>query len=131
MSSELSDKKVLVVDDYSSMRQIIKKHLKEIGVQEIDEAEDGDSALQKLQDAGDFDIVVSDWNMERVSGYELLQQVRASSGPEKDVVFLMVTAEKTKENVKAAKDAGVNGYIGKPFGAEQLQKRLVGALQNA
>lgn len=114
--------KILVVDDFSTMRRIVKNLLKQIGYENIDEAEDGQHAFSKLK--GDrFQFVVSDWNMPNMTGIELLKNLR--SDPElKDLPFLMVTAEAEKEKVIEAIKAGVNNYIIKPFTAEILKEKM-------
>ncbi len=114
--------KILIVDDFSTMRRIIKNILKQIGFASIDEAENGEVALSKIID-GDYDFVISDWNMPEMSGIELLKKVRTSETV-KDLPFLMVTAESKKENVIEAVKAGVNNYIVKPFTAEVLQEKI-------
>ncbi|HEC24435.1 MAG TPA: response regulator [bacterium] len=114
--------KILIVDDFSTMRRIIKNILKQIGFANIDEAENGEIALSKIID-GDYDFVISDWNMPEMSGIELLKKVRTSETV-KDLPFLMVTAESKKENVIEAVKAGVNNYIVKPFTAEVLQEKI-------
>jgi len=110
---------VLVVDDYQTMIRIIRNLLNQLGFKNIEEAKDGKQALEKLN-GGKFGLVISDWNMEPMTGYELLQQVRASDKL-KATPFIMVTAESKTENVIAAKKAGVNNYIVKPFNAETLK----------
>jgi two-component system chemotaxis response regulator CheY len=115
-------KAVLVVDDYGTMRRIIRNLLEQIGFSNTAEAEDGNSALAKLK-GGDFGLVISDWNMEPMTGLQLLQQVRADARLAK-LPFIMVTAESKTENVVAAKAAGVNNYIVKPFNAETLKKKI-------
>lgn len=114
--------KVLVVDDYSTMRRIIRNLLGQIGYTDVAEAEDGASALSMLR-KGKFDFVISDWNMEPMSGYELLKEVRADEQL-KTMPFILVTAESKTENVVAAKKAGVNNYIVKPFNAATLQTKI-------
>lgn len=114
--------KILVVDDFSTMRRIIKNILKQIGFTNIDEAENGQIALSKIGE-GNYDLVVSDWNMPEMTGIELLKMVRANETT-KDLPFLMVTAEAKKENVVEAVKAGVNNYIVKPFTAEVLQEKI-------
>jgi two-component system chemotaxis response regulator CheY len=114
--------KVLVVDDYSTMRRIIRNLLTQIGYSEIDEAGDGNEALQKLR-AVHYGLVISDWNMEPMTGYDLLKQVRADDKLKK-TPFIMVTAESKTENVVAAKQAGVDNYIVKPFNAATLQQKI-------
>ncbi len=117
---------VLVVDDYQTMIRIIRNLLNQLGFKNIEEAKDGRQALEKLN-AGRFGLVISDWNMEPMTGYELLQQVRASDKL-KATPFIMVTAESKTENVIAAKKAGVNNYIVKPFNAETLKGKLKAVL---
>ena len=119
---------VLIVDDYKTMLRIIRNLLKQLGFTNIDEATDGSSALQKLRD-GNFGLVISDWNMEPMSGLELLKEVRADSKLQK-TPFIMVTAESKSENVIAAKEAGVNNYIVKPFNAATLKGKLNTVLGN-
>jgi two-component system, chemotaxis family, chemotaxis protein CheY len=113
---------VLVVDDYSTMVRIIRNLLKQLGFDDVDDAPDGATALSKMR-AKKYGLVISDWNMEPMTGYELLKQVRADPalGP---VPFIMVTAESKTENVLAAKKAGVNNYIVKPFNAQTLQSKI-------
>ncbi|MBI2413282.1 MAG: chemotaxis response regulator CheY [Deltaproteobacteria bacterium] len=114
--------KILVVDDFSTMRRIIKNILKEIGYTNVDEADDGSTALEKLKSAK-FDFVVTDWNMPNMPGIELLKAIRQD--PElKAMPVLMVTAEAAKENVVTAVAAGVNNYIVKPFTAAALKERI-------
>lgn len=113
---------VLVVDDYATMRRIIRNLLTQIGFSRIDEATDGADALTKLR-AGTFGLVISDWNMEPMTGLQLLKEVRADVRL-KDMPFIMVTAESKTENVVAAKQAGVNNYIVKPFNADTLKKKI-------
>lgn len=113
---------VLVVDDFATMRRIIKNLLKQLGFEKIDEAEDGMKALQKLKSES-FDLVISDWNMPNMTGIELLQAVRSDAGL-KETPFLMVTAEADKENVLLAIKMGVSNYIVKPFTADVLQEKL-------
>ena len=117
---------VLVVDDYKTMVRIIGNLLKQLGFSNIDDAADGGEALNKLR-RGNFGLVISDWNMEPMSGLELLKQVRADAKL-KAMPFLMVTAESKTENVVAAKEAGVNNYIVKPFNAETLKGKLQAVL---
>jgi len=117
---------VLVVDDYQTMIRIIRNLLIQVGFKNIEDAKDGRQALEKLN-GGKFGLVISDWNMEPMTGYELLQQVRASDKL-KTTPFIMVTAESKTENVIAAKKAGVNNYIVKPFNAETLKGKLKAVL---
>jgi two-component system chemotaxis response regulator CheY len=113
---------VLVVDDYNTMIRIIRNLLKQIGFEDIDDAPDGTAALAKMQEKR-YGLVISDWNMEPMTGYELLKEVRASSALSK-TPFIMVTAESKTENVIAAKKAGVNNYIVKPFNAQTLKTKI-------
>ena len=122
----MTNGKVLVVDDYSTMRRIIRNLLSQIGFADVDEAPDGPTALRKLQ-AGGFTLVISDWNMEPMTGLQLLQEVR-SSAQLKSLPFIMVTAESKTDNVVAAKQAGVSNYIIKPFNAETLKKKIESVL---
>ena len=114
--------KVMVVDDFSTMRRILKNILKQLGYENIEEAEDGAQAFNKLQSGG-ADFIVTDWNMPNMSGLELLKAVRAD-GSLKEVPVLMVTAEAEKENIVAAVEAGVSNYIVKPFTAETLKEKI-------
>lgn len=114
--------KVLVVDDMSTMRRIIKNVFRQIGFTDVVEAENGQEALTKLR-AGGFRLVVSDWNMPVMSGIELLRAIRADQEL-KALPFLMVTAETQKENLILAIQAGVSNYVVKPFTAEVLQSKL-------
>ncbi|MCX7145391.1 MAG: chemotaxis response regulator CheY [Sulfuritalea sp.] len=114
--------KFLVVDDFSTMRRIVRNLLKELGFTNVDEAEDGAVALAKLRE-GNFEFVVSDWNMPNMDGLTLLQNVRADAKL-KTLPFLMVTAEAKKENIIAAAQAGASGYVVKPFTAATLQEKL-------
>lgn len=114
--------KILVVDDFSTMRRIIKNILREIGYTNVDEADDGSTALEKLKSAK-FDFVVTDWNMPNMPGIELLKAIRQDAAL-KDTPVLMVTAEAAKENVVTAVAAGVNNYIVKPFTAAALKERI-------
>ncbi len=114
--------KVLVVDDFSTMRRIVMNILKGLGYNNLVEAEDGAQAYSKVQEGG-FGFVVSDWNMPNMDGLEFLQKVR-SNAEFKDLPFLMITAETEKEKVVAAIQAGVSNYIVKPFTAEGLKEKL-------
>ncbi len=118
--------KVLVVDDYKTMVRIIRNLLKQLNFNNVDEASDGSSALRKLRERK-FDLVISDWNMEPMTGLQLLKEVR-SDDKLKDIPFIMVTAESKTENVIAAKQAGVSNYIVKPFNAATLKAKLTGIL---
>jgi two-component system chemotaxis response regulator CheY len=113
---------VLVVDDYNTMVRIIRNLLKQLGFDDVDDAPDGATALTKMR-AKKYGLVISDWNMEPMTGYELLKQVRADPAIGQ-VPFIMVTAESKTENVIAAKKAGVNNYIVKPFNAQTLQSKI-------
>ena len=114
--------KILVVDDFSTMRRIIKNLLKDLGFANIQEADDGNTALPMLQQ-GDFDFVVTDWNMPGMQGIDLLRAIRADANL-KHIPVLMVTAEAKKEQIVAAAQAGVNGYVIKPFTAATLKEKL-------
>jgi two-component system, chemotaxis family, chemotaxis protein CheY len=113
---------VLVVDDYNTMIRIIRNLLRQLGFADVDEANDGASALAKMRNKR-YGLVISDWNMEPMSGYDLLQQVRSDPGLG-PTPFIMVTAESKTENVIAAKKAGVNNYIVKPFNAQTLKAKI-------
>lgn len=112
----------LVVDDFPTMRRIVRSLLKELGFSNVEEAEDGQEALNKLK-AGGFDFVVADWNMPNLDGMEMLKQIRADDGL-KHLPVLMVTAEAKKENIIAAAQAGASGYVVKPFTAATLDEKL-------
>lgn len=114
--------KILVVDDFSTMRRIIKNILKQLGYEKIEEAEDGEQAFTKLKN-GDFDFLITDWNMPNVTGLELLKRVRADAKL-KAIPVLLVTAEAEKEQVIEAVKAGVNNYVIKPFTADVLKDKL-------
>ena len=113
---------ILVVDDYSTMIRIICNLLKQLGYQNIDDANDGATALAKMR-AKRYGLVISDWNMEPMSGYDLLKEVRADTALA-TTPFIMITAESKTENVIAAKRAGVSNYIVKPFNAQTLQSKI-------
>ena len=117
---------VLVVDDYQTMIRIIRNLLKQLGFENVDEAADGREALGKLR-GKKYGLVISDWNMEPMTGYELLREVR-SDEVLKSTPFIMVTAESKTENVIAAKKAGVNNYIVKPFNAQTLKMKIASVL---
>ena len=116
------DLPILIVDDYKTMLRIIRNLLRQIEFQNIDEATDGTGALQLLMQK-DYGLIISDWNMEPMTGLQLLREVRRS-GRLKHIPFIMVTAESKTENVIAAKEAGVSNYIVKPFNAETLKAKL-------
>jgi len=117
---------VLIVDDYKTMLRIIRNLLRQIGFNNVDEASDGATALQKLR-RDNFGLVISDWNMEPMTGLQLLKEVRADEKL-RGLPFIMVTAESKTENVIAAKKAGVNNYIVKPFNAATLKTKMTAVL---
>lgn len=114
--------KVLVVDDFSTMRRIVKNLLRDLGFTNIQEADDGSTALPMLQ-GGDFDFVVTDWNMPGMQGIDLLKAIRADSSLA-HIPVLLITAEAKKEQIIMAAQAGVNGYIVKPFTAGTLKTKI-------
>jgi two-component system chemotaxis response regulator CheY len=114
--------KFLLVDDFSTMRRIIRNLLKELGYTNVDEAEDGVAGLAMLQQGG-FDFVISDWNMPNMTGIDMLRAIRADAAI-KHLPVLMVTAEARKENIVEAAQAGANGYVVKPFTAATLEEKL-------
>ncbi|ABE54630.1 response regulator receiver protein [Shewanella denitrificans OS217] len=114
--------KILIVDDFSTMRRIIKNLLRDLGFNNTQEADDGSTALPMLQ-RGDFDFVVTDWNMPGMQGIDLLKAIRADDSL-KHLPVLMVTAEAKREQIIAAAQAGVNGYVVKPFTAATLKEKL-------
>ncbi len=120
------DMGILVVDDYKTMLRIIRNLLKQLDFNNVDEATDGSAALQKLRN-NDYGLVISDWNMEPMTGLQLVREVR-SDKKLKALPFIMVTAESKTENVVAAKEAGVSNYIVKPFNAETLKQKMVSVL---
>ncbi|TNE78577.1 MAG: chemotaxis protein CheY [Gammaproteobacteria bacterium] len=113
---------ILIVDDFPTMRRIVRSLLKELGYTNVDEAEDGQEALTKLK-TGAFEFVVSDWNMPNLDGLEMLKQIRDNDAL-KHLPVLMVTAEAKKENIIAAAQAGASGYVVKPFTAATLEEKL-------
>jgi two-component system chemotaxis response regulator CheY len=113
---------ILVVDDYQTMIRIIRNLLKQLGFEEVDDALDGTQALAKMKQRK-YGLVISDWNMEPMTGYDLLKAVRSDDGL-KEMPFIMVTAESKTDNVIAAKKAGVNSYIVKPFNAQTLKQKI-------
>lgn len=117
---------ILIVDDYKTMLRILRNLLKQLNFVNIEEATDGSMALQKLRQTK-IDFVISDWNMEPMTGIELLREVRADDKL-KHLPFIMITAESKSENVIAAKQAGVSNYIVKPFNAETLKSKMVSVL---
>jgi two-component system chemotaxis response regulator CheY len=124
MSSEL---RFLVVDDFSTMRRIVKNLLQELGYANVQEADDGNTALPMLKN-GNFDFVITDWNMPQMPGLELLKAVRADEKL-KHLPVLMVTAEAKREQIVEAAQAGVSGYVIKPFTAQTLSEKLNKILQ--
>jgi two-component system chemotaxis response regulator CheY len=118
--------KILVVDDYPTMRRILRNLLNQIGITDIEEAGSGADALAKLQSTN-VDLVISDWNMEPVTGLELLKKLRANASTA-NLPFIMVTAESKTENVVEAKKAGVNNYIVKPFTADTLKSKIAAVM---
>lgn len=116
-------KNVLIVDDYKTMLRVIRNLLGQVGFKNVDEATDGSMALE-MMNKKKYDIVISDWNMEPMTGLELLKAVRAQSDGNQKIPFIMVTAENKMENIIAAKKAGVNNYIVKPFSAETLKAKI-------
>lgn len=116
------DMKILIVDDFSTMRRIIKNLLRDLGFQNTHEADDGQTALPMLQ-SGNFDFLVTDWNMPGMQGIDLLKAVRADAKLS-SLPVLMVTAESKREQIVEAAQAGVNGYIVKPFTAQTLQEKI-------
>lgn len=116
------DAKILVVDDFATMRRIIKNILKQLGYTVVDEADDGNTALAKLK-GGKFDFVITDWNMPNMGGLDLIKAIRADEQLSK-MPILMVTAEAMKENIITAVKAGVNNYVVKPFTAEVMKEKI-------
>lgn len=114
--------KILVVDDFPTMRRIVKNLLKDLGFDNVDEAEDGVMALEKLRN-GNFEFVLSDWNMPNMDGLVMLKEIRADANLA-HLPVLMVTAEAKKENIIAAAQAGASGYVVKPFTAATLEEKL-------
>lgn len=122
MPADPSKIKFLVVDDFSTMRRIVRNLLKELGFTNVDEAEDGAVAWQKIQGTA-FDFIITDWNMPNMDGLMLLQTIRGNANY-KTLPVLMITAEAKKENIIAAAQAGATGYIVKPFTAATLNEKL-------
>ncbi|KGT93335.1 chemotaxis protein CheY [Erwinia typographi] len=112
----------LVVDDFATMRRIVRNLLKDLGFENVDEAEDGNEALSKIRES-QFDFVISDWNMPNMDGLQLLNEIRKDEQL-KTMPVLMVTAEAKKENIIAAAQAGASGYVVKPFTAATLEEKL-------
>lgn len=117
---------ILIVDDYKTMLRIIRNLLKQIGFENVEEATDGSMAIERLKEKA-YGLIISDWNMEPMTGLDLLKHVRANEKT-KALPFIMITAESKTENVVAAKEAGVSNYIVKPFNAETLKTKLVSVL---
>jgi two-component system chemotaxis response regulator CheY len=124
----IEDTKFLVVDDFSTMRRIVRNLLKELGFANIQEAEDGVEALKKLR-SDTYDFVVTDWNMPNMTGIELLREIRADAKL-RHLPVLMVTAEAKRENIIEAAQAGASGYVVKPFTAATLDEKLKKIFQN-
>ncbi|MBI3584782.1 MAG: chemotaxis response regulator CheY [Nitrospinae bacterium] len=114
--------KVLLVDDFATMRKIVRNILGQLGIKNVDEADDGSTALPKLKQ-NKYDIVISDWNMPKMTGLDLLKAVRSDENL-KSLPFLMVTAEALKDNIVAAAQAGISDYVVKPFTAATLEEKL-------
>ena len=114
--------KVLIVDDFATMRRILRNILKQIGFTDINEADDGSTALKELKKAK-YDLILSDWNMPEMPGIDLLNAVRADDEL-KGIPFVMITAEAQKDNIVGAVKAGVNSYVVKPFTAETINEKL-------
>jgi two-component system chemotaxis response regulator CheY len=120
--------RVLIVDDYKTMLRIMRNLLKQLSFENVEEAIDGTAALEKLREFnGEFGLVISDWNMEPMTGIQLLRELRGDDEL-KQIPFIMVTAESKSENVIAAKEAGVSNYIVKPFNAETLKSKMENVL---
>ena len=120
--------KILIVDDFATMRKIVRTLFEKLGFHKLSEAEDGIDALNKLR-AAPFDFIVSDWNMPNMMGLDLLKAVRADEQL-KDIPFLMITAESQKENVVQAVQAGVSNYVVKPFNQDVVETKLVQIFKN-
>lgn len=118
---------VLIVDDYNTMLRIIKNLLKQLGFHNVDEAADGSAAFELVKQKT-YGLIISDWNMEPMTGLDLLKAIRGSDAGYKDTPFIMITAESKTENVIMAKQAGVNNYIVKPFNAETLKTKMTAVL---
>jgi len=120
--TENANLSILVVDDYNTMVRIIRKLLKQVGYENVDEAANGEEALRMIKEK-EYDLIISDWNMEPMTGFDLLREVRANEGTVK-TPFILVTAESKKENVVAAQQAGVSDYLVKPFSAPVLKEKI-------
>ncbi|NDV52819.1 response regulator [Yangia sp. PrR003] len=121
-----AEKRLLVVDDYQTMVRIIKKVLIEIGFEKIDQASNGEEALAMVEEHS-YDLVISDWNMDKMTGLELLEHIRANPAT-KELPFIMVTAESKPANVLAARSAGANNYLVKPFAPDTIKEKIEGIL---
>ena len=119
--------KIMIVDDYATMLRILRNLLKQLEFGNVDDASDGEDALRKLKTNGPYDLIISDWNMQPMTGIDFLKQVRADDKM-KHIPFIMITAESKAENVVAAKQAGVSNYIVKPFNAETLKMKMSSVL---
>lgn len=117
------DLKILIVDDFPTMRKIVRQVLRQLGYNDVEEAEDGEAALRFLRQKNDIQFVISDWNMPNMTGIELLKSVRADPAL-RGLPFLMVTAEADKENIVEAVKSGVSSYIVKPFNAATLKEKI-------
>jgi len=117
---------ILIVDDYKAMLRIVRNLLKQFGFENVDEAANGGEAFNQMKEK-QYGLVISDWNMEPMTGIQLLQQVRADANT-KDTPFIIIAAESKAENVIAAKEAGVSNYIVKPFNAKTLKQKLTAVL---
>ena len=128
------DLKILIVDDMVTMRRILKKHLISLGFTNFNEAHDGQKALNLIKTGIElgvnFDLIISDWNMPGMTGLDLLKEIRSMESEIKDVPFLMITNETKQGNVVLAVQAGVNGYIGKPFSAHILYDKIKKLCEN-
>lgn len=118
--------RILIVDDFKTMLKIIENLLRQLGFKNIDEASDGQKALEKLKE-NKYDLILSDWNMEPMTGFDLLKSVRADPAT-KQIPMILITAESKVENIVAAKQAGVNNYIVKPFNAVTLKEKLTAVI---
>ncbi len=114
--------KVIVIDDFATMRKIVRNILGQLGIKNVDDADDGTTALPKIQ-TNKYDVIICDWNMPKMTGLDLLKEIRADEN-NKNVPFLMVTAEALKDNIIAAAQAGVSDYVVKPFTAAVLEEKL-------
>lgn len=123
MTMPAPELKILIVDDFQTMRKIVRQVLRQLGFNDVQEAEDGESALKILREKPDIQFVISDWNMPKMTGIELLKAVRSDPSL-KGLPFLMVTAEADKENIVEAVKSGVNSYIVKPFNAATLKEKI-------